>query len=224
MTRTTNARVAGFTFLFYIAAGVTGLILGGKASAGEGVSAKLASIAQHIPQMRLVVVLELLCCFAALVLAVTLYAITRDVDPDLALMVLVCRTVEGVIGAVSLPRGLGKQWLATVSGADAPGPAARDALAASLMQLPSWSAPLAAMFFAVGSTFFAYLLVRGRLVPAWLAWLGLAASILLVLVLPLQLVGILEGKIFQVVWAPMAVFEVVLAVWLILKGVRTAAR
>ena len=224
MTRTTNARVAGFTFLFYIAAGVTGLILSGKAGAGEGVAAKLASIAQHVPQMRLVVLLELLCCFAAIVLAVTLYAITRDVDPDLALMVLVCRTVEGVIGAVSLPRALGKMWLATVSGADAPGPAARDALAASLMELPGWSAPLAAMFFAVGSTFFTYLLVRGRLVPAWLAWLGLAASILLVLALPLQLVGILQGTISYVVWIPMAVFEVVLAVWLIVKGVRTVAR
>ncbi len=224
MTRTANARVAGFTFLFYIAAGVTGMILGGKAAAGEGVAAKLASIAQHVPLMRLVVLLELLCCFAAIVLAVTLYAITRDVDPDLALMVLVCRTVEGVIGAISLQRGLGKMWLATAAGADAPGPAARDALTASLMELPGWSAPLAAMFFAVGSTFFTYLLVRGRLVPMWLAWLGLAASILLVLALPLQLVGILKGTISYVVWIPMAVFEVVLAVWLMVKGVRAPVR
>ena len=31
MTRTTNARIAGFTFIFYIAAGITSLVLSGRA-------------------------------------------------------------------------------------------------------------------------------------------------------------------------------------------------
>ena len=35
MTRTTNARVAGFTFLLYIAAGVTQMVLFGKATSAE---------------------------------------------------------------------------------------------------------------------------------------------------------------------------------------------
>jgi hypothetical protein len=38
MTRTTNARVAGFTFLFYIAAGITSLVLFGRAAGGEGIA------------------------------------------------------------------------------------------------------------------------------------------------------------------------------------------
>ena len=46
MTRTTNARVAGFTLLFYIATGLSALVLAGRATAGEGVAAKLASIAK----------------------------------------------------------------------------------------------------------------------------------------------------------------------------------
>src|SRR5262245_47016379 len=92
MTRTTNARVAGFAFLFYIAVALSGMILEGKASAGEGIPAKLASIAQNVPTMRIAVLLELLSCFSALVLAVTLYAITRDVDPDVALAILVFRS------------------------------------------------------------------------------------------------------------------------------------
>ncbi len=58
----------------------------------------------------------------------------------------------------------------------------------------------------------------------WLAWLGVAASILLALAVPLQLVGILQGTISNVVWIPMAVFEVVLAVWLMVKGVRAPVR
>ena len=115
-------------------------------------------------------------------------------------------------------------WLATVSGADAPGPAARDALAASLMELPGWSAPLAERSSRWGAPSSPIFWCAAGWSPPRLAWLGLAASILLVVALPLQLVGILEGTISYVVWIPMAVFEVVLAVWLIVRGVRTVAR
>src|ERR1700720_2056851 len=111
MTRRTNARVAGFAFLVYIAAALTGMILAGRAASGEGTAAKLASIAQHAPDMRIAVVLEMIGCFCALVLAVTLYAITRDEDPDLALLAMVCRVAEGVIGGVSLEPMLRGLWV-----------------------------------------------------------------------------------------------------------------
>jgi hypothetical protein len=42
-----------------------------------------------------------------------------------------------------------------------------------------------ATFFAVGSTLFAWLLLRARLVPVAVSWLGVIASALLVIVLPL---------------------------------------
>jgi len=218
MTRTTNARVAGFTFLFYIAVALTGLVLANSAAGGEGTAAKLASIAQHASEMRVAIVLELLGCFCALVLAVTLYAITRDQDSDLAMLAMTCRVAEGVIAAVSLPRMVGKLWLATAAGADAPDPAAANALGAVLFKLPSWSTTLSATFFAVGSTVFAYLLLRGRIVPVALAWLGVVASILVMVCLPLQLVGILHSPITDLMWLPMLAFEVTLALWLIIKG------
>jgi hypothetical protein len=47
MTRTANARVAGVTFFAYIAAGITSMILFGRATAGQGVAARLATIADH---------------------------------------------------------------------------------------------------------------------------------------------------------------------------------
>src|SRR5438132_13736931 len=96
MTRRTNARVAGFTFLFYIAVAMTGLILANRATSGEGTAAKLANIAQHATSVRVAVVLELLGCFSALVLAVTLYAIPPDQDPRLATPAVICRRHVGV--------------------------------------------------------------------------------------------------------------------------------
>ena len=42
MTRTTNARLAGFMFLFYIVVGITSLVLFGRATGGaEGTAAAL---------------------------------------------------------------------------------------------------------------------------------------------------------------------------------------
>src|SRR5437773_3231869 len=134
MTRKTNSRIAGFTYLFYIAVAFPSMVLFDRATSGEGMAAKLASMAQHATDVRVAVVLSLLGCFSALVLAVTLYAITRDQDPDLAMLALACRVAEGVVGAVSVPATLGLLWLATASGANAPDPAAGRVLGTYLLQ------------------------------------------------------------------------------------------
>ena len=88
MTRTTIARLTGFTYLFYIATSIVGANLFARITKGDGVAAKLASIATHGPQLGLCFVLALLTIFAALILAVALYALTRDEAANLALFAL----------------------------------------------------------------------------------------------------------------------------------------
>jgi hypothetical protein len=68
MTRTTNARIAGFTFLFYIATGVDGMIFFDQAIGGQDTSTRFASIAAHAGQMRLSIVFALINVFNALIL------------------------------------------------------------------------------------------------------------------------------------------------------------
>lgn len=219
MTRSTNARLAGFTYLFYIAVGITGMVVSSGSTSGVGTAAKLASIAQHVPQLRAAVLLNLLAGFSALVLGAALYGITRDEDHELAILALACRIGEGVNGVFSIQTTLGLLWLGTAGDrAGAPDIATKTALLASLL-MPE--PPIGAIFFAAGSTIFCYLLLRGRMIPAPLAWLGLLASVLLVVALPLQAVGILTGIFtsFMVMWMPMLVFEIAAALWLIVKGV-----
>ncbi|HZI64366.1 MAG TPA: DUF4386 domain-containing protein, partial [Thermoanaerobaculia bacterium] len=178
MTRRTNSRIAGFTFLLYIAVGITTLVLSGRATGGEGTAAKLASIAQHETEMRLVVFLSLLTSFCAIVLGVTLWAITREQDPDLAMLGLTCRVLEGVPHGLSTTLAL--LWLtAAGGGAAALDAGAKTALGAYLLR---GGGGTGAIFFAVGSTLFAWLLLRGRVVPVALARLGVVASLLLVAV------------------------------------------
>jgi hypothetical protein len=224
MTRATNARIAGFTFLFYIAIGITSTILMSRATSAEGIAAMIAHVAGHELDVRIDILLELLQSVSAFVLAVTLYAITRDVDHELAMLGLTCRIAEGVIGAIGIPKELGMLWLASAATrAHAPDPAAANALGAFLL-MPDPNPPIGAIFFAVGSTIFSYLLLRGRMVPVSLARLGVFASALLVVGLPLQLAGFFTGPLTGYQWLPALVFEILLALWLLIKGVALPAR
>src|SRR5207248_8042982 len=173
MTRRTNARIAGVTYLAYIAVALPATNLFDKAANGQGTAAKLAGLAQHASDVRVAAILGLLSCFAALVLAVTLYAITRDEDRDLALLALSCRLGEGVLNALHLVATLCLLWLATERGAG--DSAGADALGGFLLKGRSFSETISANFFAVGSTLFSWLLLRGRIVPAPLTWLGVAS-------------------------------------------------
>ena len=220
MTRTTNAKIAGFMFLFYIATGIAGMVLFNLASRGEGPAERLASIVAHAPYMRLSIVLTMLTIFNALILAVTLYSLTRDEDPDLALLALTCRVAEGVINAILAIALLALLSVAMgVAPGAAPDAAATNALGALLLKYQGWSTTVGATVFAVGSMLYSFLFLRARSIPVSLAWLGVLASVLLVVTLPLAGFQLVEGLMAELVWLPMLVFEVALALWLIIKGV-----
>ncbi len=195
MTRTTNARIAGLTYLFYTAIAICADLLMHHAVGADGDAA-----------------------------AVALYGITREQDHELAVLALVCRVAEGVLGALGIPGYLQLLWLAKAGvGTDVPDIPTKNALLAFLL-MPGPSVPISAIFFAVGSTIFSYLLLRGRMVPVSIAWLGVFASGLLVVGLPLQLAGFNTGPLtgyYQ--WLPALVFQIVLALWLLIKGVAAPA-
>jgi hypothetical protein len=225
MTRTANARLAGITFLLYIATGITSVVLAGRVTgAVEGTAAKLASIAKHASLVQVDILLTLLQAAYALVLAVTLYALTREEDRELALMGLCCRTAEGVVGTLAPIQTLGLLMLSASTGAADADAAAGQAIGSFLLRTGEWTTVIAATCFAAGSTLFTYLFLRARSIPRTLAWLGLIASVLLVLVLPLRLAGFISGPITNLVWLPMLAFEVPFGLWLLVTGGVVAPR
>ena len=224
MTRTTSARLAGFAYLAYTAAGIASEILMHRATNASGQAATFARIAEHATDVRITVLLTLLECFSAFVLAVTLYGITRDQDHELAMLALACRVAEGVFVAMGIPNNLGLLWFAKEGLAPGALDAAPTKALGAFLLMPGPSVPMGAIFFAVGSAIFSYLLLRGRMVPILIAWLGVFASALLVVSLPLQLAGFSTGPLtgyYQ--WLPALAFQVVLALWLLIKGVATPA-
>jgi len=225
MTRTTNARVAGFTYLAYIALAFPSMLLFNRASSADGFAAKLARIADHAADMQVAIVLTLISSFAAIVLGVTLYALTRDEDADLAMIALTCRVGEGVLNAIFVLTKTEQNWLANAAATNTVDAASAQTLGALLFSgTRAWNTTIGATFFAVGSTIFCWLLLRGRVIPTGLAWLGVFASVLLVVGLPLQLAGALHGTVTQVMWLPMAAFEIPVGIWWIIRGDRWEGR
>jgi Domain of unknown function (DUF4386) len=217
MTRTTNARLAGFAYLSYMVVGVLNEVLMYRATNVDGTAATLARIAEHATDVRVAILLKLCECFAAFVLAVALYGITRDEDHELAMLGLVCRVAEGVFIASLIPNDLALLWLAQArAGVGALDVATTNALSAYLL-MPGPA--IGDMFFAVGSAIFSSLLLRGRLVPASLAWWGVLSSALLVVGLPLKFAGFFTGPLTAYQFVPAIAFAPVLALWLIIKGV-----
>src|ERR1035441_4226140 len=102
MTRTTNARIAGFTYLFYAAIGICGDLLMRHAFGGGSDAATLARFGEYATDVRIDILIKVLEAFSALVLAVTLYGVTRDEDHELAMLALVCRVAEGVLDRKSV--------------------------------------------------------------------------------------------------------------------------
>jgi|SRR5882672_502233 len=222
MTRSTNARLAGFGYLSYIVVGILNEVLMYRATSVEGTAAKLARIAEYSTNVRLAMILKLAECFSAFVLAVALYRITRDEDNELAMLGLLCRVAEGVLIASLIPNSQGLLWLASVrAGVDVPDVATTNALGAFLL---APGAAVGAIFFAVGSAIFSYLLLRGRAIPVSLAWWGVLSSALLVIGVPLQVAGFLTGPLAGYQWVPAIAFAPVFALWLLIKGVATPGR
>jgi hypothetical protein len=178
-------------------------------------AAKLAALTQHAAMTRALADYSLLMMLNPFVLAVAIYALTRDYDRDLALLALICRVAEGMIAVVG---ALFERALLGVATSPAAGTAAANAVGDALFGATRSIPLLGATAFALGSTIYCYLFLRARSIPRWMAWLGFLGSALLVIGLPIQIAGLLGGTVTMLIWIPVALFEVTFGVWLLIKG------
>lgn len=219
MTRRSTARVAGIAFLLYIAAGITDLVVTRGSSRGDDAAARLTTFAQHATQIRLGAVLTLVEVLCAVALGITLYALSREQDREIALFGAFCRLGEGIVGAASVATSLGLVSVAASATSGGPPDPVTASIGDFLLGMRGHSPTIAAFLFSVGSLAFAWLLLRGRMVPSVLGWLGVVSSLLLVVVLPLHIVKIVGSTSTSLLWIPMAAFEIWLAVLLIARGI-----
>lgn len=78
-----------------------------------------------------------------------------------------------------------------------------------------------AYIFAIAALFFYYLLYQSELIPRWLSVWGFIAAILLILVNLLEITGLIATSMLW--YFPIISNEIVLAIWLIVKGFNPSA-
>lgn len=176
---------------------------------------RLSGLSQMIFQVRVTVLLDLLQVVCALVLAVTLYRLTKVVDPTLALLAMMFRVGEGLIGSSSIVGKLEIMRLAMNSSMDAAG--------IQLFGNYIFNRPdelFSEFCFVVGGLIFAYLFLRGRLIPTLLAWIGVIAIGIQTVCVPLHTAGFIGRSTVDMLWLLILAYEIPLGFWLIIKGVK----
>ena len=160
-------------------------------------------------------------------IAISLYPVLKKFNAGLALGAVGFRISEGVLRFVAVG---GYLLLITLSQqfvqAGAPDSAYFQTLGALVYAGNRWVSNVASLLaFSIGCLLYYIVLYRTKLVPRWITVWGLVASILAMLSTVLVLVGLIApfGTEQVVLALPMLPQELVLAVWLIVKGFNPSA-
>jgi hypothetical protein len=159
-------------------------------------------------------------------IAIWLYPILKKHHDALALGSVVFRVIEsmlyiiGVVGLLSLltlsqeyvKAGASNASLFQVSGI-------------ALLAIKEWAGELSVVAFTVGAMMYYYVFYQSKLVPRWLSGWGFLAAVSSLAAVLLSISGQIApfSTVFIVLQLPIAVQEMVLAVWLIAKGFNPSA-
>jgi hypothetical protein len=173
----------------------------------------LGKVAAHADQVAAGSLLILVMGVALAMVPVLMFPILKRQNEALALGYVVFR------GALEFASYVGAAlcWLLLVVAAqhaDAGGAAVSHDLASILYGAQAPIGAMGSIVFAIGALMFSYLLYGSRLVPRWISLWGIAGAVLYASVGVLGLFGTSP----EVLYMPLAVQEMVLAVWLIARG------
>lgn len=179
----------------------------------------LQGLAGQQQRLGVAVICYLLAAGASASIAVALYPLLRRVSAGLALASVVFRAVEGVFYAVAVVGLLSVPPLARQAAAATPEqrPALR-ALADSLLSLRDHATLVGVVAFCVGALLCYLLLYRSQLVPRWLSGWGVVATLLMLSACVLAIFADRAVTGYVPLILPIAVQELALAGWLLVKG------
>lgn len=215
--------VTGILFIAATAAGILSLFALGPVTAPD----YLTRIAANEPKVLAGVLLVFIMGWAGAGIGIAMFPILRKHNEGLALGAAGFRIIEGVfhcLGAVLilLLTTLSRELIKA-------GPAALaqfQTLGALLLEGRTWVGDVAAILaWCIGASLYYWLFFRARLIPRWLSVWGFAGIILVVVssMLVLFRQNASWSAAQMILSFPIALQEMVLAVWLIVKGFNPSA-
>ena len=186
----------------------------------------LVNVSANTNQVIIGALFEFIMCVAIAGIAIWAYPILKKYNEGLALGYVGFRLIEGILLMVAV---IGLLSLLTLSQefvkAGAPGASYFQSLGTLLLAVRDWGGQLGSIVFGLGALIFYYLLYQSKLIPRWLSIWGLIGAPLALAEGLLSMFGLFESFSTNAILLslPIAVNEMVLAVWLIVKGFNVSA-
>ncbi len=223
-----NKKIARITGVLFIIATAAVLLGSGLTGSIVGAPDYLVQIAANKNLVVLGAILYFVAAAGSAGIAISLYPVLRKYNEGLALGSVGFRLVEGVFYIVS---ALGLLSLLSLSqeyaGAGIQAIPTFQVLGTLILAVRVWAGfVLGVIAFCLGAAMYYYVMYRSRLIPRWLsAWGLVALALLLSMALLIAFGERISGPsgMQVLLFLPIFVQEMVLAVWLIVKGFNSPA-
>ena len=219
-----TAVIVGVLFITATVAGVLGGMLGFAFTAPSNAPDYFTNISANVNQLTTSGLFILIMGFAAAGIGIMMYPVLRKHNEALAFGFATFRIIEGVLFSVSvvsllsiltLSKEFVKAGTADVSYFQTFG--------TLLQQGQYWAYHVGTISFGLAAAMFYYLLYQSKLIPRWLSGWGLIGVPLWLAVSLLIMFGSITESLEIFFYLPIASNEMVLAVWLIVKGFNPSA-
>ena len=206
--------------LFLIATVI--LIVGGIFSLSIYEPDFLTAVSENENQVILGALLEIVATAAVVGIPIAMFPILKKYNEGLALGYVGTRIFEGLtiflntiilLALLSLSNQFVNTSTSDISYFESTG--------ALLLGIREWGSLLVDFSFPIGAVVFNYLLYKTKLTPKWIAILGLVGGTLWLATTPVRMYGF-NPEWIDFLAAPIAFQEMILALWLIVKGFSTS--
>jgi uncharacterized protein DUF4386 len=216
------ARIAGVLFIIATVTVLVSQLFLGSISPSD----YLSNISAHQNQVILGALFQVIAAFACAGIAISLYPVLRKYHEGLALGSVCFRTIEAmlyliVVIVIGSLLSLSLEFVTT---------GASDAsyfhiLGASLLSVRDGATLLAVIAFSLGALMYYAIFYQSKLIPRWLSGWGVIGVILCLAASMFVLFRLIDllSTVQVVLSLPIAVQEMVLAVWLIVRGFNSSA-
>jgi len=224
-TRTTErsalvyARVAGLAYVVTILLGILSVsFIESNLIVPVDDAATLNNIMANEFLFRISIVGEIMMFALVILLSMSLYVILKTVDRNLALLALLWRLAEAIVGAgITVLSGLVPLLLINDKAAYEPEQLA--ALVGLFLGTRSAGLDFVLIFIGLGGTIFCYLFFKSRYVPRFLAGWGIFTYVTMLVVSFASILFNVQEETKMLFYAPGGLFEIIFGLWLLIKGV-----
>jgi Domain of unknown function (DUF4386) len=218
------ALVAGVLFVIADVAGIPSLALSKPLLDAPDYLIKLSANANQVTRAALLVFIMAAACAG---IAISMYPVLREFNVGLALGAVGFRIIEAVFEMVAfismlLLLALSQEFVK----AGAPDSSYFQTLGALLLAGRDWVSNVVMLVnWCLGALMYLYIFYQSKLVPRWLSGWGLVVYPLIIVACTLAMFRLINpvGTIWGVLVYPAGLQELVLAVWLIVKGFNPSA-